>query len=94
MSLHRVTPFQALAAFALVTLTFNVVGAQSSVASRPVPDRDYRLFVGLNIEVSQGDQYALIEGYVNNRVRTDLSPNLVSLRKVDDMRFILSLIHI
>lgn len=88
MSLHRVTPFQALAAFALVTLTFNVVGAQSSVASRPVPDRDYRLFVGLNIEVSQGDQYALIEGYVNNRVRTDLSPNLVSLRKVDDMRFI------
>lgn len=78
---------QAICAFALITLALNS-SAQPSVASRAAPDRDYRLFVGLNIEVSQDDEYALIEGYMNNRVRTDLSPNLVSLRKVDDMRFI------
>lgn len=86
MSPHPIFLRQAIAVFALVTLALNV-SAQPSVASRAAPDRDYRLFVGLNLEVSQNDQYATIDGYVNNRVRTDLSPNPIPLRHVDDMRF-------
>ncbi|MDB4473784.1 hypothetical protein N9023_02160 [Opitutaceae bacterium] len=57
--------------------------------AEPVPDTgvEYRLFVGLDIEVGKDDDYALVEGYVNNRVHTDGSDKLVSLRNVDDMRF-------
>ncbi len=75
---------------AAITLTSASLVASSpppSVSSRAAPDRDYRLFVGLNVEVSQNEHYALIEGYNNNRVRTDLSPDLISLRHMDDMRF-------
>lgn len=48
---------------------------------------EYRLFVGLDVEVGQDEDYALIDGYVNNRVHTDGSDKLVSLRNVDDVRF-------
>lgn len=87
MSYRRISIRQALAFAGLLALTLSTAGAQPSVSSRPAPDRDYRLFVGLNLEVGQNKEYAVIEGYVNNRIRTHLSPDLVSLRSVDDMRF-------
>ena len=71
----------------LLSLSINASAASKSVGSQTTPERDYRLFVGLNVEVSQDDHFSLIEGYTNNRVRTDASPNLVSLRSLDDMRF-------
>ncbi|GAB5558372.1 MAG: hypothetical protein SynsKO_00190 [Synoicihabitans sp.] len=62
-------------------------------AKKPTPESEpstgveYRLFVGLDVEVGQDDEYALVEGYVNNRVHTENSSSLVSLRNVDDVRF-------
>lgn len=67
-----------------------IVTAQQSaptVSSQPAPDRSFRLFVGMDVEVSQDQNYGLIQDYVNNRVQTSLAPGLVSLRNVDDMRF-------
>jgi hypothetical protein len=64
-----------------------VAAQPAEISSRPAPDRDYRLFVGLNVEVSQDENYAPIEGYGSNQVLTDLSPNPISLRNVDDVRF-------
>lgn len=71
----------------LLSLSINASAKEKSVSSQATPEREYRLFVGLNVEVSKNDQFSLIEGYANNRVRTNSSPNLVSLRKLDDMRF-------
>lgn len=58
-----------------------------SAESVPNTGVEYRLFVGLDVEVGKDDDYAKVEGYVNNRVHTDGSDKLVSLRNVDDMRF-------
>ncbi len=76
------------------TLPINVLLAGVALAnspptvnSQPSVERGYRLYVGLDVEVSQENNYALVEGYVNNRVRTDLSTGLTSLRHIDNMRF-------
>ncbi|MDB4473785.1 hypothetical protein N9023_02165 [Opitutaceae bacterium] len=87
MSLRRSILSSTLVVATLLGLSINASAASESVGSQTAPERDYRLFVGLNVEVSQDDHFSLIEGYANNRVRTDASPNLVSLRKLDDMRF-------
>ncbi len=68
----------------------SVVAATASpreVSSRSGPERDFRLFVGLDVKVAMEENYALVEGYVNNRVRTDLTSGLLSLRNIDDIRF-------
>jgi len=87
MSTSR-SPRDVFAAAALV-LTGAISSAEAPpvVSSQPQPERDFRLFVGLDVEVSQDEHYGLIEDYINNRVRTDFAPNLVSLRNVDDIRF-------
>lgn len=84
--LRHLPLFTAAVAIAMV-VSPRIVAASPSVSSQTAPERDYRLFVGLNVEVSQGDEYSLVEGYVNNRVRTDRLPDLISLRHFDDMRF-------
>lgn len=60
---------------------------QILAAESAPPPSTYRLFVGLDVEVGQDDNYERIEGYVNNRVHTNRSKGLVSLRHFDDMRF-------
>lgn len=58
-----------------------------SISSTTQPDRDFRLFIGMNVEVSKDDQHSMVEGYIRNRVRTDGFPDLIALRNVDGMRF-------
>ncbi len=74
--------------FGLVTASHLAIGEQTTISSQPAPQRSYRLFVGLDVQVGQDGQYGVIEGYVNNRVHTDTSEGLVSLRNIDDVRFI------
>lgn len=58
------------------------------VQSQPAPEREFRLFVGLNLEVEQANEFSVVDDYSNNRVSTDkLAGDLVSLRNVDGMRF-------
>ncbi|MBT5900986.1 MAG: hypothetical protein HOH58_02625 [Opitutaceae bacterium] len=87
MSFRRSPLSHLLIAATLLSLSTHANAKEKTVSSQTAPEREYRLFVGLNVEVSQGDEYALIEGYVRNRVRTDSSPGLVALRNFDDMRF-------
>lgn len=87
MPIRRSSPSSILVIATLLSLSINASAASKSVDSQTAPERDYRLFVGLNVEVSKDDQYSLIEGYVRNRVRTDAFPGLIALRNVDDMRF-------
>lgn len=61
--------------------------APREVSSRSEPEREFRLFVGMDVKVAKEQHYALVEGYVNNRVRTDLTSGLLSLRNIDDIRF-------
>lgn len=72
---------------ALLSLSAQEESTKLTAESVPNTGVEYRLFVGLDIEVGKDDEYALVEGYVNNRVHTDGSDKLVSLRNVDDLRF-------
>ncbi|GAB5558371.1 MAG: hypothetical protein SynsKO_00180 [Synoicihabitans sp.] len=80
--------FSAISLLGLLAGSFAFCAGPPSISSQPEPERDYRLFVGLDVEVSHDEHYSVIEGYVNNRVRTALASQLVSLRHVDDFRFI------
>ena len=85
---HRTTAH--LLSLAIIgTGALSLPAADQVLSAEPVANTgtEYRLFVGLDVEVGEGDEYALVEGYVNNRVHTDGSKGLVSLRNVDDVRF-------
>ncbi len=75
--------------FTAAVVSLSAQTSTPALQAQSVPDTgvEYRLFVGLDVEVGQDEEYALIEGYVNNRVHTDGSDKLVSLRNVDDLRF-------
>ncbi len=87
MSLRRSPLPSILITATLLSLGLNAGAKEKSVSSQAAPEREYRLFVGLDVEVSKDNHFSLIEGYANNRVRTAASPNLVLLRSLDDMRF-------
>lgn len=85
---HRTTaPLLSLAIIGTGALSLQA--ADQVLSAEPVANTgtEYRLFVGLDVEVGQDEEYTLVEGYVNNRVHTDGSDGLVSLRNVDDVRF-------
>ncbi|MGY8717421.1 MAG: hypothetical protein ACKVI3_06530 [Verrucomicrobiia bacterium] len=85
---HRTTAH--LLSLAIIgTGALSLPATDQVLSAEPVANigTEYRLFVGLDVEVGEGDEYALVEGYVNNRVHTDGSKGLVSLRNVDDVRF-------
>lgn len=59
-----------------------------SVSSQPEPTRDYRLFVGLNVEVKMAEEFSSLDHYRLNRISTArLVDETVSLREVKDVRF-------
>ena len=87
MSLRTTFILSSFLTAAMLSLSAQEESTKLTAESVPNTGVEYRLFVGLDIEVGQGEDYALIDGYVNNRVHTDGSDKLVSLRNVDDVRF-------
>ncbi len=57
-------------------------------SSSAEPEQDYRLFVGLDVEVKLAEEFAHLDNYQPNRISTDkLVAKTVSLREVNDVRF-------
>ncbi|MDB4473783.1 hypothetical protein N9023_02155 [Opitutaceae bacterium] len=54
------------------------VTSPHSVASRPTPAKDFRLFVGIDIKAFWGDDFATVTDFVNDRARLD-SPDRPAL---------------
>jgi hypothetical protein len=59
-----------------------------SVASRPSPAKDFRLFVGIDVKAFWGGDFATVTDYVNDRARLD-SPNQPALpvNRLERVRF-------
>ena len=70
--------------FALLGLTVGLASASlaavktHSVNSQPTPERDIRLFVGIDIKALWQDEFATVTDYTNQRARLD-APNRPAL---------------
>lgn len=88
---HRGFRNHSIASTAILSLLASSVSfAASPPKDSPVvdPDREFRLFVGLNIEVKQANEFSTVDYYDDNRVSTEkLAEGLVSLRHVEGIRY-------
>ena len=60
-----------------------------SVSSRPAPERNYRLFVGIDVKVRQGAEMVNVADFEKQRLQLDdPSASDVSLTKIEEVRFV------
>ncbi len=60
-----------------------------SISSRPAPERNYRLFVGIDVKVRQGTEMVNVANFENQRLQlAGEAEENVSLRSIEEVKFV------